>query len=177
VSQLALTWDRSVSEEFEVGLLIGGFRRDSKPGEAGTPLGPADESGLSFGLELARIFRQSRLGFVASRAPSAGGSIEGTSTDTVARLFWTGSPGPRWTWTLDSVYTLREPTAQTSPEFETVGGGGRIEWRPAPAVGLRIEAEYAERSSDDPSLDASVALATLGLVWYPRGPERPAGAE
>jgi len=175
VGQLSLTWDRDVPDSYAVSLRIGAYRRDIEPGRVEVPVDPGQESGLAMGVSVARLFAASRLELSASRAPSAGGSIVGTSTDTKAALTWSGSPNPRWDWELRSSYVLRVPTAAGEPDIENLGGAGRLEWRPGRHAALRLAASYTERTTDDPTLDATVWIATLGVVWLPRGPQIPSG--
>lgn len=175
VAQLFLTWTRAVPESYDLSFRVGSFRRESDPGEIGPPLEESDESGVTYAASVAKLFPRSRLGVSANHGPSAGGAIVGTSTNTTAALTWAGSPNPRWDWALNSVYTLREPTNPDVPEIETLGGGGRVEWRPGRRAALRLAASYTERTTDDPTMDASVFVGTLSVVWLPRGPERPSG--
>lgn len=173
VAQLSLTWNRAVPESYEASFRIGGFRRENQPGEIGVPLDSDEESGVTFAAGVAKLFPRSRLALLGSHGPSAGGAVVGTSTNTAAALTWAGSPNLRWDWALSSAYTLREPTDPDSPDLETLGGTGRIEWRPGRRAALRLAASYTERATDDPALDATVFVGTLGVVWYPRGPEGP----
>lgn len=176
VGQLLLTWDRSVPERYDVTARIGAYRRDKDPAAVSEPPDADRETGLSFLFSVARSLRRSSLGFSASRAPSAGGSLAGTSTNTAARLFWTGTPNPRWVWTLHSTYTLREPTLAGSAETTTLGGLGRVDWRPSQRFGFRVEVAHTKRSADDPGYDTSVTIARFGLRWHPKGPATPGGA-
>jgi hypothetical protein len=71
----------------------------------------------------------------------------------------------------------QDPTFFDMPDIKSLRAGAGLEWRPRTDLGFRLDLHDIERSFVGVAVDTSAFVATLGAVWYPKGPRRPVGLE
>jgi len=167
IASLSLVWTREFARGSEMEARLGGFNRDR---EAEDPMDPIlDESGFQGEFRLTKSMRTTSFSFIALRAPSPGGTLAGTSTDTAGQIILEGDPGPRWHWAVSGRYSKREPTTAGFPEVDSTVGSASLEWRPNRRFGVRMSLDNTDQSATVPEDDISVFTAHIGAVWYPKG--------
>ncbi len=129
----------------------------------------ADRSGLSAQISFEQMLRAVRLAVYAGHAPSSGGSLSGTSTDTNIGISLASIRARNWTWFTSASYSRRDSSIPGAATLDTLGLGAEIARRLTAKLALSLSASYFEQSGDDPALDAEVNRVGLGLIWYPRG--------
>jgi hypothetical protein len=162
---LGLTYAHQLSHKLHVGFDVGGARTTDDLDE--------ERTDLSAGFDLNRTFRSVLLGVQAEHRPEAGGDIVGTSTDSRFELSVRSAGERRWSWTAMTRYQRRDPTDPGFEVLESAGAAFDVERRFEQWLGLRLGAGHTRQL--DPEDD--VTGAHVGLVWYPRGPRRPATIE
>lgn len=167
VHSLSATLQRTLSRVMELRAALGGF---TSSGDALAAPGEDDSrSGVQASLGLDRTFRTLRLGLDLSHAPSSGGSLGGTSTDTAFGAALSPTNTGNWSWSTAARLALRDPAIDGEEDVRSVAFEGSVERYFARMLGMRLRAGQVDQSSDDPARDARYYSATLGLVWYPLG--------
>lgn len=114
-----------------------------------------------------------RLDLTAGVQPTAGGAIQGTSTN----VFAGAALGPRrrskWDWNVSGQYAVRLPTQRDLPDLTTVWGEFRVERSVIEQLGVRFRGIYRDQASEDPVQAISYYRVEFGLAWYPMGQRRP----
>ena len=166
----SITFDHAASRELTMSVQVGAFTRSTE-GTVANPLEESPETGAQGGFSLRRTFTAAILTVDAGMAPTSGGALEGTSTDSSVGFTVASVAGLRWSWTASARYAYRDPTDPAEDPVNSIGGGAGLEWRPYETLGLRVAATYADQSGDaqGAALDASYTTVGAGLVWYPRG--------
>jgi hypothetical protein len=111
------------------------------------------------------------LSFDIGITPSAGGAIEGTSTNSRVALYLTkGGRISWWKWGLGTRYTRRDSSYGDTPSYQTWGFDGWVEAYAADSVAFRFGATWSDQTSNNDSVrPASFTTAYGGLVWYLKG--------
>lgn len=165
---LGVTFNYSPGGDLALGGELGAYRRHRDPLLAG--VADLDDHGLQGRISLGYSFGRQALAFAASHAPSSGGNLPGTSTNTTAGISLSGTPGPRWRWRLNSTYTRRDSTIVLASTLVTISNGVSIERLPRRKLGFRLSGEYVDQSgSASGRLNGAFGNTRVGLVWYPRG--------
>jgi hypothetical protein len=114
------------------------------------------------------------LGLDVGIAPSGGGSLEGTSTDSSVRLYLAKNPiRSPWTWDVGIRYTRRQSSLEGVPTYQTAGLGGGVQYALSNLLSLRLSASATRQlDANDDVTSAEFRFARLGLVVYPKGRAR-----
>ncbi len=152
-------------------LEAGAFLRTLAPvGATGIPGPRRSEADVLLAARFSREYRWWLLRFEAYRGPSSGGTLSGTSTDSVVGLSLARKGAIKWRWALHGRVAWSDPTDPTDPSLRTATLASSFELRPLGRLGLRWSAHVADQSSPrEPSLDGSFTVAGFGLVVYPAG--------
>jgi hypothetical protein len=116
-----------------------------------------------------------KVGLDVGIAPSGGGSLQGTSTDSYVRVYLetgrqTRSP---WYWSIGTRYTRRESTLDEIPTYQTAGLEGGVEYAIGGIVSIRFGAGWSRQlDAEQDQTAASFTSAGAGLVIYPKGRRR-----
>lgn len=153
------------------GLEAAAFLRELAPvGPTGIPEPRRSEADVLLAARLSREYRWWLLRLEAYRGPSSGGTLTGTSTDSVVGLSLGRRGATAWRWSLHGRAAWSDPTDPTDPRLRTVTVATAFELRPLRRLGLRWSAHVADQSSRrEPSLDGSFAAAGFGVVFAPIG--------
>lgn len=109
-------------------------------------------------------------------APTSGGSLAGTSTDTRVVFTITSENTRKWDLGFASYYARRVASVTTVPDVDTVSGSAWIERRFARKVSIRLDGNWVDQSSSLPGFsEGSYAYVNAFVVWYPLGGTRLAG--
>jgi hypothetical protein len=170
VDLVGVTYGQTTSREVTMELRVGGYQRRTDPAAGAVVIDDESESGMQGTFSLKRAFRTTSLELGAEVLPSAGGALEGTSTDASAGITFGSTAGRRWSWSVSSRYAYRDPTDPTEDTLSSVSGSAGAEWRPHTNLGLRIGAAFVDQSGNTATtLDTSFFSGAAGIVWYPRG--------
>jgi hypothetical protein len=172
VHTLSLALARSLGRAVSVTAHAGGFRRSQEAVPADDSGNGAPARGFEAGLGLRRDFRHAFITLGADRAPSSGGALRGTSTDTTASLVTGGEIERHSRWEVSARYARRDPSLAADPVLTTIGGAGTLEWFVSRRLGIRFGAARTTQSGNEvAALDGSFTTVRAGLTWYPLGPE------
>lgn len=131
---------------------------------------------LDFGVT--RQFRAYNLDFTARNYPSNGGSIPGTSTNSLVQLTLAPTTTGKLLWSAIARWARREPTIETESVIETAQIGGLFWYRFSKLFGTRFGLYYVDQSTDGAgSFTGFVFRGGIGLVWYPLAGTRFAPAQ
>jgi hypothetical protein len=143
---------------------VGAFATDNE--DQGLP----DRSGFQVQLGYNRDYRRVSVRVSARHAPTSGGNLPGTSTNTNIGVTLTSLQTNSLFWNVSAVVTRREPADPDLPEVDTQGFFGDLTWLFHPKVGLRFTASSVRQSDDAPmGAEIDVLQALAGVVWYPKG--------
>jgi hypothetical protein len=105
----------------------------------------------------------------ADRAASSGGSLMGTSTDTLLGVTVSNVRRIRWSWSATARFALRDPTRQDMKTVRTATGSFSVERRFRDVLWAHLSAGFAQQISGDTALQGSAPQGAIGLLWRPRG--------
>jgi len=169
-----LTLEHQAGPKLSVGGELGGYRRTSTaPGDSA---GDLTRNGMRGALRLRREYRRVVFGLFAGYAPTSGGDLAGTSTDSSLGLGLAGTGSAAWDWNLGARYTRRRPTDPDQPTRTATGVSGAVERRFGRSAALRLTASHVRQDNGIEGIEnPSVFRALFGVVWYPVGHTRLAG--
>ncbi len=165
--ELSLILDHVVGKRTNLAVGLGVF--ETEVDEASSPGGVPGKSrtgGQGF-LILTRQLRKLSLSLGAVRSATAGGIIEGTSTDSSVYFSLGSSVGRRWDWTVDSRYSRREPSDEQLATIDNAALGLTLSLRLFRRVHLRLSPRYTRQLGDDAGADSLVLQGGFGLSWAP----------
>ncbi len=154
-----------------LGIDVGGYRR-SRSNDA-----DFRSSGFSGGVDysygpVGRV----RFGVGLLVAPSTGGSLQGTSTDTRLAFSVASANTRKWDLGLASYVSRRVASDTTIPDIDVLSATVWVERRFARKLAIRIDGSWVDQSSTLAGFsEGRYSVANAGLVWYPLGGSRLAG--
>lgn len=173
---VVLTLEHQAGPHLSFGGEIGGYTRTSTPPEDGA--GDLTRNGMRAMARLRRSYRRVVFGMFAGYAPTSGGDLAGTSTDSTLGLSLAGAGSVAWDWNIGARYTRREPTDPDQPTRYAAGAYASVERRFGRSAALRLTASQVQQDNGvDGVEDPSVFRALFGVVWYPVGHTRLAGGQ
>ena len=115
-----------------------------------------------------------KLGLDVGISPSGGGALEGTSTNSYARVYiGSGAYSSRLDWDVGIRYTRRDATLDTVSTFESAGLEGSLQYGLGPLFSARVGAGWGRQLDADAGItNASFSSVSAGVVLYPRGRAR-----
>ena len=174
---LRATFGWTFSKSFALRLGVGGFTRERDLPDGVTTL-DSTETGFVWILALditppIRAIQKGKvvLSFDVGVTPTAGGALEGTSTNSRAALYLTkGGRITWWKWGLGTLYTRRDSSFGEGPSYQTWGFDGWLEAYAGEWVAFRLGATWSDQTSSSSEVrPAAFTTVYGGLVWYPKG--------
>jgi hypothetical protein len=175
VHELSLVATRKFGRKSSIAGEIGAYRRSraaSDPTASYVQNGALLTVGYSYAPTTALVARVA-VGIV----PSAGGTLQGTSTNRTFQAFLNGNhERHRVYWELGGYHGVREPSDETTPTLTILSLTGSIEHAIGTLFGMRLQTGWVDQSSDvEGYAQAQYYSASLSGVWYPLGRSRVAG--
>ncbi len=162
---LIFTYAKRVSRKLDLEVGVGGFLTESSDGT-----GLVDETGVQALFDLGRRFQSSRLSLNLRHEPTGGGSLSGTSINSVIALTFASIGSPAWGWRISPRYAIRDSTVSGVEDRNSLGVRAELNRRISKKLRLQLRTNYIDQSSDDPGFqDRSVFHVDGGIVWSPWG--------
>jgi hypothetical protein len=139
-----------------------------------------DDDGGDVGLQAtvgySREFRRVSMSLSGAHRPTAGGALQGTSTDTAVAFGLSGLVLRKWNWSWSLRGAHRDPRDDDETVTSLTTGAG-FERFFARVLSFTMRADYATQEVDDVEDDGAVSVVrgSIGLVYYPLGRTQIAG--
>jgi hypothetical protein len=171
---LTFGFNQQVSEYFSYGLGAGLSRRSTDDPTAGETSATDFAWSVTLGISPPLPAIESgkvKVDFDIGITPTFGGSLEGASSNSYARLYVSsGTPRSTWSWGAGGRYTRRDSTLDDYPTLQTLGVTGQVEYGLGSLVSLSLGAGWSRQLAVEAGeTNASFGALRLGLVVYPRG--------
>jgi hypothetical protein len=166
-----LTMRRELSETSGWRAGLGVFATSTDDAGPGDPaeLDDDGEVGIQASASYSRELRSVRLSLGASHRPTAGGALQGTSTDSAVTLGLSGRFQRKWKWNWSMRGAHRNPR-DDDPSVISLATGGGFERFFARVLGFTVDADWSRQEIEDFEEETiSVVRGAIGLVYYPLG--------
>ncbi len=161
--QFEATYEKRLAERMSLLTALGGFQAEGEGADG-------RRTGTSAQVTLSHRYETLQLDLSASHAPSAGGALRGTATQTRVGLALSSLGGrQRWRWLAAPYYGRRESSAAGRQAIDAVGIRAELERRFAWRYGVRLGTHWFDQTDRD-----SVFSGNASFLWYPLG-ARPIG--
>ncbi len=131
--------------------------------------------GVQATLAWTRALRRFDVAIAGSHAPAAGGTLDGTSTDSALVFSIAAGLTRRASWGADLAVARRDPADPTLEPIDVVAVGLNIDWNLFRDWSMRLSPLYTRQLGGE-AAESLVLRGGLGLVWAPLGKTRVGGA-